>query len=190
MLHLPAKHGGQHLAPEAQPEHGNIVLDSSPDQTQFIHHSWFVRVVRPEGGAERSHERVVRRVGNRLSLVGMVHLVRYATLLQPLHEQPRRRHLLVLADQDGLHPLPTETILSASSSGTASATCNVFAEVSGCSPGPDRSTSHSSTVFVRRPMPISTSTVSPGSIGLEFAGVPVRTTSPGSSVIRRHRSAS
>ena len=42
-----------------------------------------------------------------------------------------------------------------------------------------------------RPMPeISTSTTSPGSIGREFAGVPVRITSPGSSVISRQRSAS
>ena len=37
---------------------------------------------------------------------------------------------------------------------------------------------------------ISTSTTSPGRIGREFAGVPVRTTSPGSSVISRQRSAS
>ena len=37
---------------------------------------------------------------------------------------------------------------------------------------------------------ISTSTTSPGFIGREFAGVPVRITSPGSSVISRHRSAS
>src|SRR5215210_3885115 len=117
-------------------------------------------------------------------------LVRYAALLEPLDEQAGRRHLLVLADEYGLHPPPSETILSASSSGTARATCSVLAEVSGCSPGPDRSTSHSSTVFVRRPIPsISTSTTSPGSIGLEFAGVPVKTTSPGSSVMRRHRSA-
>ena len=86
---------------------------------------------------------------------------------------------------------PFAAMRSASSSGTASATCNVFAEVSGWSPGPDRSTSHSSTVFWRRPMPsISTSTTSPGSIGREFAGVPLRTTSPGSSVISRLRSAS
>ena len=37
---------------------------------------------------------------------------------------------------------------------------------------------------------ISTSTTSPGFIGREFAGVPVRITSPGSSVISRQRSAS
>ena len=40
------------------------------------------------------------------------------------------------------------------------------------------------------PRSTSTSTTSPGSIGRELAGVPVRITSPGSSVIRRHRSAS
>src|SRR5919107_3535686 len=40
--------------------------------------------------------------------------------------------------------LSLSTMRSASSSGTASATCNVFADVSGCSPGPVRSTSHAS----------------------------------------------
>ena len=51
------------------------------------------------------------------------------------------------------------------------------------------STSDSTTVLERRPRPsISTSTTSPGSIGREFAGVPVSTTSPGS--VSRHRSAS
>ena len=67
----------------------------------------------------------------------------------------------------------------------------VAAETWICSPGPARSTSHSSIVFVSRPSPeISTSTTSPGPIGREFAGVPVRITSPGSSVISRQRSAS
>src|SRR4051812_22532399 len=72
--------------------------------------------------------------------------------------------------------LSLSTMRSASSSGTASATCSVFAEVSGCSPGPVRSTSQSSIVFSRRPMPsISTATVSPASMGREWAGVPVST---------------
>ena len=53
-----------------------------------------------------------------------------------------------------------------------------------CSPASDRSTSQSTTVFSTRPSPlISTATTSPGSIGRELAGVPVSTTSPGSSVI-------
>src|SRR5215213_2125083 len=121
----------------------------------------------------------------------MVHLVRDATLLEPLDQQPGRRRLLVLADQDRLHPPPPATIRSASSSGTASATCNVLAEVLGCSPGPERSTSHSSTVLLSRPIPsISTSTKSPDCMALQLAGVPVRSTSPGSGVIRRHKSAS
>src|SRR5215211_3461072 len=80
---------------------------------------------------------------------------------------------------------------SASSSGMASATCRVLAEVAGCSPGPERSMSQSTTVFSTRPRPeISTATTSPGAIGREFAGVPVNTTSPGLSVISRLRSAS
>src|SRR4051812_33352227 len=89
------------------------------------------------------------------------------------------------------HRVLLSAMRSASSSGMASATCRVFAEVSGWSPGPERSTSHSSTVLRSRPMPsISTSTTSPGSIGRELAGVPLSTTSPGSRVISRHRSAS
>ena len=48
---------------------------------------------------------------------------------------------------------PSATIRSASSSGIASATWSVWAETCICSPGPARSTSHSSIVFVRRPMP-------------------------------------
>src|SRR6185312_125960 len=86
---------------------------------------------------------------------------------------------------------PSRTRSSASDSGIASATCSVLAETWICSPGPLRSTSQSTTVLVRRGRPpISTSTVSPGCIGRLFAGVPVSTTSPGSSVIRRERSAS
>src|SRR6185312_14664590 len=86
---------------------------------------------------------------------------------------------------------PAATALSASSSGIAVATCSVCADTCGCSPGPARSTSQSTTRFSSRPRPdTSTATVSPGSIGRELAGVPLRTTSPGSRVIRRFRSAS
>src|SRR5439155_748632 len=117
----------------------------------------------------------------------------------PALQTPPPRSLLDIRDAEA-HvvdpPQPHRTVSSAtiraaSSSGIASATCNVCADTCGCSPGPVRSTSQSTTVFVRRPRPvISTSTTSPGSIGREFAGVPVRITSPGSSVIRRQRSAS
>ena len=48
---------------------------------------------------------------------------------------------------------PSATMRSASSSGIASATWSVWAETCICSPGPARSTSHSSIVFVSRPMP-------------------------------------
>src|SRR5688500_15737477 len=96
-------------------------------------------------------------------------------------------------DLDRAHAvvLPWVARRSASSSGMASATCSVLGEIWSCSPGPVRSTSQSTTVFVRRPRPsISTSTTSPGSIGRLLAGVPVSTTSPGSSVMTRDRSAS
>src|SRR5262245_1213492 len=90
-----------------------------------------------------------------------------------------------------LHVLLLSAMRSASSSGMASATWRVLAETAICSPAAVRSTSQSTTVFSRRPRPlISTATASPGSIGRELAGVPDRTTSPGSSVISRHRSAS
>ena len=55
---------------------------------------------------------------------------------------------------------------------------------SGASSGP------STIGLLTRPTPSSsTSTVSPGATGREFAGVPVRITSPGSSVMKRERSA-
>ena len=130
--------------------------------------------------------------------------VRAPVVARALHEAeldaPARRGLVEVGDaqadvvdaaEAGSRRLPSATIRSASSSGIASATWSVFAETCSCSPGPARSTSHSSTVFSSRPRPsISTSTTSPGSIGRELAGVPVRITSPGSSVISRQRSAS
>src|SRR5579875_2212397 len=86
------------------------------------------------------------------------------------------------------------TMRSASSSGTASATWRVLADVCSCSPASDRSTSQSTIVLstraVESPLCTSTATRSPGSIGRELAGVPVSTTSPGSSVISRQMSAS
>src|SRR5579875_1472351 len=86
------------------------------------------------------------------------------------------------------------TMRSASSSGIASATWRVLADVCSCSPAADRSTSQSTTVFSTRalapPLCTSTATTSPGSIGRELAGVPLSTTSPGSSVISRQMSAS
>src|SRR5918997_6412948 len=100
-------------------------------------------------------------------------------------------HVDVDLDRAHVVVLPCDARRSASSSGMASATCSVLGETWSCSPGPARSTSQLTTVLVSRPRPsISTSTTSPGSLGRELAGVPVRITSPGSSVITRERSAS
>ena len=123
---------------------------------------------------------VVARVegGRQLEAVGLVVTGEQgpsavaATVEKPELDPPATRRLLDVldAEADVIDPAqpdqagrPSATIRSASSSGIASATWSVCAETCICSPGPARSTSHSSIVFVRRPIPeISTSTTSPG----------------------------
>jgi hypothetical protein len=81
VLHTPAEHGGQCFAPEAQPEHGNVLLYRPPYKPQLVHYRRLVRVVRAVGRPERGDEGVVGGIGDWLALVGVVDFVRYATLL-------------------------------------------------------------------------------------------------------------
>ncbi len=73
---------------------------------------------------------------------------------------------------------------------TPVAAARISGETFGIAPIGSSGTSSSTTVLRSVPTPsTSTSTTSPGASGREFAGVPVRITSPGSSVISRERSA-
>src|SRR5206468_11098255 len=136
---------------------------------------------------------VDRRLHVRAALIGHVLLPDQDVVVAELEDIRGHEHAFAVALAQvhvdvNFHVVLLSTMRSASSSGTASATCSVLADTAGCSPAEDRSTSQSTMVFCTRPRPLtSTATTSPGSIGRERAGVPVSTTSPGSSVLSRRR---
>ena len=97
--HLAAEHPGQHLAAEAEAEHGDVRVDGSAHETRLARHERLRVVERRELRAERDDEVVLGGVDLAVVDVDPERLDDRPVRVEPLGDESRGRGLLVLEDQ-------------------------------------------------------------------------------------------
>ena len=129
--HLAAEHPRQHLAAEAETEHGDVGIDGPTHETRFARHERLRVVERRTLGAERNDEVVPGRVDLAVVDVDPERLDDRRVVIQPLGDESWGGGLLVLDDQRsqsrrclarGTHREPPMVDLADSSDSTSCAT--------------------------------------------------------------------
>ena len=97
--HVAAEHARQHLAAEAETEHGDVGIDRPPHESRLARHERHRVVERRALRAERDDEVVVGRVDLAFVDVDPERLDDRPMLIEPLVDEPGRGRLFVLDDQ-------------------------------------------------------------------------------------------